>query len=108
MRHPARAGRAPAARRVVRRRSLLPDALPHASGCARSEEHTSELQSPYDLVCPLLLVKKISGNERHGGREGGFSACVRGGNTPSVRGPSSGKTHRVLAWAMLIETRGGQ
>src|SRR5438094_5216898 len=27
----------------------------------RSEEHTSELQSPYDLVCRLLLEKK---NER--------------------------------------------
>src|SRR5438094_6426941 len=25
---------------------------------ARSEEHTSELQSPYDLVCRLLLGKK--------------------------------------------------
>src|SRR5437867_8209733 len=25
----------------------------------RSEEHTSELQSPYDLVCRLLLEKKI-------------------------------------------------
>src|SRR5207248_10049248 len=24
----------------------------------RSEEHTSELQSPYDLVCSLLLEKK--------------------------------------------------
>src|SRR5438094_6613322 len=24
----------------------------------RSEEHTSELQSPYDLVCRLLLEKK--------------------------------------------------
>src|SRR5207248_6666235 len=32
-----------------------------ASGTAtlsRSEEHTSELQSPYDLVCRLLLEKK--------------------------------------------------
>src|SRR5437867_10788788 len=28
-----------------------------AIGC-RSEEHTSELQSPYDLVCRLLLEKK--------------------------------------------------
>src|SRR5690348_17948051 len=29
------------------------------SGCAwRSEEHTSELQSPVHLVCPLLLEKK--------------------------------------------------
>src|SRR5437867_10251081 len=31
-----------------------------ANLCAlpRSEEHTSELQSPYDLVCRLLLEKK--------------------------------------------------
>src|SRR6266516_7910747 len=28
------------------------------SPAARSEEHTSELQSPYDLVCRLLLEKK--------------------------------------------------
>src|SRR5207248_10212966 len=31
------------------------------NGCfdiLRSEEHTSELQSPYDLVCRLLLEKK--------------------------------------------------
>src|SRR5437867_10068687 len=27
-------------------------------GLFRSEEHTSELQSPYDLVCRLLLEKK--------------------------------------------------
>src|SRR5207248_8263867 len=27
-------------------------------GKPRSEEHTSELQSPYDLVCRLLLEKK--------------------------------------------------
>src|SRR5207248_4917700 len=27
-------------------------------GMTRSEEHTSELQSPYDLVCRLLLEKK--------------------------------------------------
>src|SRR5207248_3522983 len=29
-----------------------------ALGPKRSEEHTSELQSPYDLVCRLLLEKK--------------------------------------------------
>src|SRR6266513_6416054 len=29
-----------------------------ASSCARSEEHTSELQSRFDLVCRLLLEKK--------------------------------------------------
>src|SRR5207248_10284954 len=28
-----------------------------AAPVARSEEHTSELQSPYDLVCRLLLEK---------------------------------------------------
>src|SRR6266705_291258 len=28
----------------------------------RSEEHTSELQSPYDLVCRLLLEKKQNTN----------------------------------------------
>src|SRR5437867_5039550 len=28
----------------------------------RSEEHTSELQSPYDLVCRLLLEKKKINN----------------------------------------------
>src|SRR5438094_3835993 len=50
--------------------------LTHMSGCmlvtkrssrrspskSRSEEHTSELQSPYDLVCRLLLEKK---KEKH-------------------------------------------
>src|SRR5437867_6238330 len=30
----------------------------------RSEEHTSELQSPYDLVCRLLLEKKKKKSER--------------------------------------------
>src|SRR5438094_7170026 len=30
----------------------------HAARPSRSEEHTSELQSPYDLVCRLLLEKK--------------------------------------------------
>src|SRR5207249_11585989 len=30
----------------------------HESGKSRSEEHTSELQSRFDLVCRLLLEKK--------------------------------------------------
>src|SRR5438067_7789078 len=36
-------------------------------GCARSEEHTSELQSRFDLVCRLLLEKKKKKiiNKRH-------------------------------------------
>src|SRR5207249_10415117 len=34
---------------------------PLSGGCARSEEHTSELQSRFDLVCRLLLEKKKRG-----------------------------------------------
>src|SRR5437867_10617135 len=45
--------RAPQARCSYRSR-LAPD----RSRRQRSEEHTSELQSPYDLVCRLLLEKK--------------------------------------------------
>src|SRR5437867_9424173 len=33
------------------------------SGEPRSEEHTSELQSPYDLVCRLVLEKDKEGHE---------------------------------------------
>src|SRR5438094_5202103 len=32
--------------------------LAKVAASSRSEEHTSELQSPYDLVCRLLLEKK--------------------------------------------------
>src|SRR5256885_2823193 len=35
-----------------------------AGTAARSEEHTSELQSPCNLVCRLLLEKKKETNER--------------------------------------------
>src|SRR2546426_4695370 len=42
--------------------SLAPEAPSSRAGClrtrARSEEHTSELQSPCNLVCRLLLEKK--------------------------------------------------
>src|SRR5256885_4873755 len=38
------------------RKSLLPASNPSTS--LRSEEHTSELQSPCNLVCRLLLEKK--------------------------------------------------
>src|SRR2546426_11546093 len=49
--------RPPGARRPVRR--LLPGvvAVRRRQG-GRSEEHTSELQSPCNLVCRLLLEKK--------------------------------------------------
>src|SRR5207248_10609317 len=35
----------------------LRNALEQRDAVGRSEEHTSELQSPYDLVCRLLLEK---------------------------------------------------
>src|SRR5256885_11001361 len=51
-RHPARSGRRSPA--VPRR--------------ARSEEHTSELQSPWNFVCRLLLEKKVENRSfTHGG-----------------------------------------
>src|SRR5438094_3147595 len=40
----------------------------HQHVVLRSEEHTSELQSPYDLVCRLLLEKKKEVISRNTGR----------------------------------------
>src|SRR5205807_9897122 len=44
------------AARLAQRRPLAPPSL--CLSRARSEEHTSELQSPCNLVCRLLLEKK--------------------------------------------------
>src|SRR5207248_6805641 len=47
--------------------------ISHPIRCAgnpvRSEEHTSELQSPYDLVCRLLLEKKKKNNKNKNTRK---------------------------------------
>src|SRR2546426_7629842 len=51
---PASRGLGPAAPRALRR-GAPPQPL---HGAQRSEEHTSELQSPCNLVCRLLLEKK--------------------------------------------------
>src|SRR5256885_7539428 len=41
------------------RREIVPDGVPQSRHqLTRSEEHTSELQSPCNLVCRLLLAKK--------------------------------------------------
>src|SRR5574337_337399 len=40
------------------KRPLSPGTSREAGGVPRSEEHTSELQSPLNLVCSLLLEKK--------------------------------------------------
>src|SRR5437867_9924473 len=39
-------------------RDTIEEPVSSESVASRSEEHTSELQSPYDLVCRLLLEKK--------------------------------------------------
>src|SRR5699024_8838649 len=49
-------------KRTGRRRSAT--FLRPGHTCARSEEHTSELQSRFDLVCRLLLEKKNNKNRR--------------------------------------------
>src|SRR5207249_8019193 len=47
--------------------SALPPGLPSLKEALvyRSEEHTSELQSRFDLVCRLLLEKKKNKNSTH-------------------------------------------
>src|SRR5258708_8944494 len=59
-----------ATRRVARCRSSRPFATTRATASdsasrpsVRSEEHTSELQSPDHLVCRLLLEKKKTNND---------------------------------------------
>src|SRR6266481_4671151 len=49
----------PISRRCLNAPALW-SATPVSSACARSEEHTSELQSQFHLVCRLLLEKKNS------------------------------------------------
>src|SRR5699024_12233838 len=45
-------------RRPRRAQGCLREVTGPATGPSRSEEHTSELQSRFDLVCRLLLEKK--------------------------------------------------
>src|SRR5207249_11497203 len=57
--HPRSCGR-PSRSRQTRRGKGYPERtpVPQSSCRTRSEEHTSELQSRFDLVCRLLLEKK--------------------------------------------------
>src|SRR2546429_3615879 len=51
-------------RRCVMRAGCLPGKAADRASTARSEEHTSELQSRLHLVCRLLLEKKKSHNDQ--------------------------------------------
>src|SRR5437763_6884816 len=64
--------------------------------CSRSEEHTSELQSPMYLVCRLLLEKKKRpGRSELGAADAGHSAeQARVGQLPG-RGGSGRDKHRA-------------
>src|SRR5260370_31000566 len=52
-------------RRIRRRIPDLGLGLGHVVDLVRSEEHTSELQSHLNLVCPLLLEKKKNKPSKH-------------------------------------------
>src|SRR5256885_9595379 len=64
--------------RVLDERILLRHRAEVDAFAQRSEEHTSELQSPCNLVCRLLLEKKKK-----------TSSLRSRGNTPSVRARTS-------------------
>src|SRR5256885_12649814 len=71
---------------VARVEQVCTDGAQHAlriEHIERSEEHTSELQSPCNLVCRLLLEKKKTSNSQHG---------------PSLHRSSSLRTHSLRNW----------
>src|SRR5207248_10021368 len=57
-RHAARRSSSPIDANQPARPSRATRSRARARAAVRSEEHTSELQSPYDIVCRLLLEKK--------------------------------------------------
>src|SRR5256885_7379836 len=60
--------------------------LPADRGGARSEEHTSELQSPCNLVCRLLLEKNINFLDESPDRKTSFIETSRDGKLPYKTG----------------------
>src|ERR1022692_4617832 len=77
-----------------------------ASGSARSEEHTSELQSPCNLVCRLLLEKKklIPGHRERHRRDRPDPRAV---GSRRRRPPGRGRVQqRLPAWVLQDECLG--
>src|ERR1017187_9536544 len=81
--------------------------LPNRSLVTRSEEHTSELQSPMYLVCRLLLEKKIypkcqplSGERGRGRVDMCHRPCLP---SPAVRCPL--RSQSVAVWNFFFNDR---
>src|SRR5258708_21252828 len=72
------------ARRKLRRQRR--EALAPRMRILRSEEHTSELQSPDHLVCRLLLEKKKKASFTHGTVSLGAVSSVFGTHTSTAPG----------------------
>src|SRR5437879_7224426 len=81
----AAGARARRARAREYRRGPPARSLSAAGAESRSEEHTSELQSPMYLVCRLLLEKKKVNNQ-HSGRE-----HLSSGNKPDIHSQESNR-----------------
>src|SRR6266705_3010719 len=95
-------------------RKKRPAPPPHHAGCGtpRSEAHTSELQSPYDLVCRLLLEKKNAGTvvvatSPEAQAAGGALASTVPTSSPglAIRGSRTGCPSVVVAFFFLMIRR---
>src|SRR5947208_12648304 len=69
-------------------------AIPSGSRSGRSEEHTSELQSPDHLVCRLLLEKKEA--RRYSSYKNGREVLITG-SSAFYSGPT-----RCAVWASVL------
>src|ERR1022692_4842573 len=72
-----------------------------SSTSSRSEEHTSELQSPCNLVCRLLLEKKKN-KSAHISKETRASLATRPNRFKYVLTPTHG------SWLKMVETLFGK
>src|SRR5258708_31595559 len=60
---------------VIDDRAIVDEVIRPQLALVRSEEHTSELQSPDHLVCRLLLEKKKKQQEDHNNNAATLSPC---------------------------------
>src|SRR5271168_4250323 len=67
----------------------------------RSEEHTSELQSPYDLVCRLLLEKKKHITQRQSPQGVSLPRTTAGRDVSCVRQDRHGHALRTVFFLMI-------